>query len=92
MPARLDGEFTLPLIDRSHPPIGEKQQSNSPEKSQMIRGQIDKLLEYGVIQPSQSPWAAQVLRVKNDGTSTLRIDWCKINSLFVLDNGGYGIP
>ena len=52
----------------------------------MIREETKKLLDRGIIRPSNSPWAAQCLCVKKkDGTLRLWIDWRALN---VADSGG----
>ena len=57
----------------------------------MIREEIHKLNDRGIIRPSKSPWAAQVLCVKKkDGTMRLCVDWRRLNSLLVVDSGGLG--
>lgn len=61
-----DGQLTLPLIDESHCPIARKQHRSSPEESEMIHEEMDKLLERGVIRPSKSPWATHVLCVRKE--------------------------
>lgn len=47
----LDGDFTLPLIDESHPPVAETKRRFSPEDSEIIE-EIEKLLGRGVIRPT----------------------------------------
>lgn len=71
--------------------MAEKQCRFSPEESQMITEEFDKLRERDVIRPSTSPWAAQVLGVrKKDGTLRLYVGWRKLKSLLVLDSWGQG--
>ncbi|CAB1108851.1 unnamed protein product [Ectocarpus sp. CCAP 1310/34] len=43
-----------------------------------------------MIRQSMSPWAAQCLRVKKDGTLRLCIDWRELNTLLVSDSGDLG--
>ena len=57
----------------------------------MIREEKKKLLDRGIIRPSNSPWAAQCLRVKKkDGTLRLCIDWRTLNARLVANSGGLG--
>ena len=57
----------------------------------MIREETKKLLDRGIIRPSNSPWAAQFLCVKKkDGTQRLCIDWRALNEQLVADSGGLG--
>ena len=91
VPACVDGELTLPLIDEACRPIAAKQRRFSPEERQMIREEVAKLLERGIVRPSKSPWAAQCVCVrKKDGTMRLCIDWRALNGLLISDSGGLG--
>ena len=91
VPACIDGELELPLINESCTPFAAKQRRFSPEERRMIRAEIQKLLDRGIIRPSVSPWAAQCLCVrKKDGTLRLCIDWRVLNKLLVSDSGGLG--
>ena len=57
----------------------------------MIRLEIQKLTERGIIRPSNSQWAAQVICVrKSDGTLRLCVDGRKLNALLKTDSGGLG--
>ena len=57
----------------------------------MIREETKKLLDRGIIRPSNSPWAAQYLCVKKkEGTLRLCIDWRALNKQLVADSGGLG--
>ena len=90
-PACVDGELSLPLIDKSCTPVAEKQRRFSPQEISMIREENHKLNDRGIIRPSKPPWVAQVLCVKNkDGTMRLCVDCRRLNSLLVIDNGGIG--
>ena len=55
----------------------------------MIREETKKVLDRGIIRPSNSPWAAQCLCVKKkDSTLRLWIDWRALNVQLVADSGG----
>ena len=57
----------------------------------MIRLEIQKLTERGIIHPSNSQWAAQVICVrKSDGILRLCVDWRKLKVLLKTDSGGLG--
>ena len=57
----------------------------------MIPEETKKLLDRGIIRPSNSQWAAQWLSVKKkDGPLRLCIDWRILNEQPVADNGGLG--
>ncbi|KZV97801.1 hypothetical protein EXIGLDRAFT_607621, partial [Exidia glandulosa HHB12029] len=48
-------------------PISEPMHGASPEKRQVIEEQLKKWFELGVIEPSESPWAAPVVIVYRNG-------------------------
>lgn len=57
----------------------------------MNNEEVLKFLERGVIPPSNSRWAAQVLCLrKKGGILRLCVYWRKLNSLLVLYSGGLG--
>ena len=91
VPACIGGELTLPLKNETCTPVAEKQRRFSPEERHMTREETKKLLDRGIIRPSNSPWAAQCLCVKKkDGTLRLCIDWRALNEQLVADSGGLG--
>ena len=45
------------------PPIFQRPYKMSPKENEIIRKELDKMLEQGVIRPSQSPWASPVVLV-----------------------------
>ena len=47
-------------------PIATKSRRHNPDDSKFIDSEIRKLLEAGIIEPSTSPWRAQVLVTKNE--------------------------
>ena len=51
VPACIDGELKLPVINESCTPFAVKQRWFSPEERRMIRAEIQKLLERGIIRP-----------------------------------------
>ena len=84
-------DLDLPLIDEMCTPFSAKQRRFSPEERRMIRAEVQKLVDRGVIRRSMSPWAAQCLCVKKkDGTVRLCIDWRELNKRLVSDSGGLG--
>ena len=91
VPACVDGELSLPLIDEPCISVAEKQRRFSPQEISMNREEIHKLNDRGIIRPSKSPWAAKVLCVKKkDGIMRLCVDWRRPNSLLVIDSDGLG--
>ena len=54
----------------------------SPSERIIIIDHVSKLLEEGVVEPSDSPWNANVLLVpKKDGTKRLCVDFRRVNAL-----------
>ena len=91
VPACVNGELSLPRIDESFTPVAEKQRRFLPQEISMIKEEIHKLNDRSNTRPSKSPWAAQVFCVKKkDDTMRLCLDWCRFNSLPVIDSGGLG--
>ena len=69
VPACINGELELPLINGFCTPFAAKQRRFSPEERRMVRAEIQQLVDRGVIRQSMSPWAAECLCVKKkDGT------------------------
>src|SRR6218665_3201379 len=53
-----------------------------PEKQRAVNTEIASLLEQGIIEETNSPWAAPILVVhKPDGTGRLCVDYRKVNNL-----------
>ena len=55
-----------------------------------LREKVDKMvqdmLDQGVIQHSQSPWASPIVLVaKQDGTTRFCVDYCKLNAVTKMD-------
>ena len=91
VPACIDGELELPLVNDLCTTFAAKQRRFSPEERHMIRADIEVLLDRGIIRASISPWAAQCLCVrKKDGTLTWCIDYRVHIKLLVSDSGGLG--
>ena len=91
VPICVDGTLELPLINELCTPFSAKQRRFSPEERRMIRSEVQKLVDRGVIRRSMTPWAAQCLCVKKkDGTIRLCIDWRELNKHLVSDSGGVG--
>lgn len=60
-------------------------------KREAVKTEIDRLLNDGIIEPSNGPWASQtVLVTKPDGTSRLCIDYRKLNDVTRKDS--YPLP
>jgi hypothetical protein len=60
-------------------------------KREAVKTEIDRLLNDGIIEPSNGPWASQTILVtKPDGTSHLCIDYRKLNDVTRKDS--YPLP
>ena len=60
-------------------------------KRQIEKEEIEKMLERGVIEPSSSPWASNVVLItKRDGTPRFCIDYRKLNDCTIKD--AYPLP
>jgi hypothetical protein len=60
-------------------------------KKQTIEDEVDKMLEQGVIEPSDSPWSAPVVLVtKRDGSVRFCINFTRLNSITCRD--AYPLP
>lgn len=91
MPACLDCELSLPLVDEFHALVAKKQHWYPPEETGMIRTEVAKLSDGGIIYPSKSPCAAEFLCLREKkGTLRLFMDWRRLNSLLVPDSSGLG--
>ena len=53
-----------------------------PAQREIANQEIDKMLEQGVVEPSDSPWAAPIVLVrKKDGTTRFCVDYRKLNNV-----------
>lgn len=68
-PICLDGELSLPIVDASHAPVAAKQRRFSPEETQTIRQEVDKLFERGIIRPSKSSILCGYVWASGDSTA-----------------------
>ncbi|XP_041484593.1 uncharacterized protein LOC121431153 [Lytechinus variegatus] len=72
-------------------PIRQRPRRFPAAEQQEIDSQIESMLERGVIDPSGSPWASNVVLVrKKDGTKRFCVDYRKLNHVTIKD--AYPIP
>jgi hypothetical protein len=63
----------------------------TPAKQQLLREEIDKMLDQDVIEESDSPWAAPVVMVpKPDGGLRVCINYRQLNAITIAD--AYPLP
>ena len=72
-------------------PIKQKTRRHPTCNQEEIDRQVQDLLDRGVIEPSESPWAANIVLVKKkDGTKRLCVDYRNLNEVTIKD--AYPIP
>ncbi len=57
----------------------------SPANQEVMDKQIDAWIQLGVIEPSESPWAAPAFIVYRNGKPCMVIDYHKLNALVIPD-------
>ena len=78
-------------IPTEGPPIKQKAYRIPLPKRRVVEEELEKMLEAGVIRPSQSPWASPVTLVgKKDGTTRFCVDFRKVNDCTIKD--AYPLP
>lgn len=81
----------IKLISDKLTPIKQAPYRIHPSKRDIMKKEIDFLLEHNLAEPSLSPWASPCILVpKPDGTSRLCTDYRKVNSVTVPDS--YPLP
>ena len=74
-----------------HKPIRQTPRRAPLHLREEARTQVEKMLEEGIIEPSNSPWSAPIVLVwKKDGSFRYCIDYCLLNKVTVGDT--YPIP
>ncbi|XP_065365428.1 uncharacterized protein LOC135958451 [Calliphora vicina] len=71
-------------------PIKQRYFAVSPAIEQLLFAEIDRMLQLGVIEESQSPWSSPVALVRKPGKVRLCLDARKVNSVTVKD--AYPLP
>ena len=70
--AKISPQRLFEFISQDAKPIVCKSRRFSPSDREFIDQEIDHLLREGIIEPSSSPWRAQVLVVNNDSSTHRR--------------------
>lgn len=72
-------------------PVASPPYRMSPSKKEILEKEINSMLELGIIEECESPWAASViLRPKQDGTVRICIDYRRLNAVTKTDS--YPMP
>jgi len=72
-------------------PIKQAPYRATPANQLIIKENVQKLLDAGLIVPSNSPWASPVILVtKSDGTFRMCVDYRRLNSCVIKD--GFPLP
>ena len=84
-PGRTDA-ITLAINTGNQEPVRSHPYRIPPRWREEVRGQINQLLELGIIRPSESPWSSSVVTVrKKDGGVRICIDYRAVNSVTAPD-------
>lgn len=66
----------------THAPLRQRPYRVSPAERHVIENQVSEMLERGVVQPSNSPWASPVVLVKKkDGSIRFCVDYRRLNKI-----------
>ena len=80
-PGKTDA-MLLRINTGDHNPICSHPYRIPPRWKEEVKGQIDKLLDLGIIRPSASPWSSSVVTVKKkDGGIRICIDFRAVNAI-----------
>jgi len=72
-------------------PVGLNFYRMGPRTRELIKAQVDRMLELEIIEPSQSEWASPVVLIpKPDGSPRFCIDYLQLNERTVRDS--YPLP
>ena len=72
-------------------PIRQVPRRLAPSQREIAKKEINKMLDRGTIEPSDSPWAAPIVLVaKKDGTTRFCVDYRKLNNVTRKD--AYPLP
>ncbi|GFW33918.1 retrovirus-related Pol polyprotein from transposon opus [Trichonephila clavipes] len=74
------------IFTGDHAPINQRAYRVSPTERRIIHEEVRKMLDEGIVQPSESPWSSPVVLVrKKDGSWRFCVDYRKLNSVTKKD-------
>ncbi|GFV48671.1 transposon Tf2-6 polyprotein [Trichonephila clavipes] len=74
------------IFTGDHAPINQRAYRVSPTERRIIHEEVQKMLDEGIVQPSESPWSSPVVLVrKKDGSWHFCVDYRKLNSVTKKD-------
>ncbi|GFW23684.1 retrovirus-related Pol polyprotein from transposon 297 [Trichonephila clavipes] len=75
------------IFTGDHAPINQRAYRVSPTERRIIHEEIQKMLDEGIVQPSESPWSSPIVlvRKKKDGSWRFCVDYRKLNSVTKKD-------
>ena len=80
-----------PINTGDHLPIKQPLRRAPYVQQKLIEDEVDKMMEAGVIEPSESPWSSPVVLVrKKDGSQRFCVDYRKLNNVTRRD--AYPLP
>ncbi|XP_076056339.1 uncharacterized protein LOC143034289 [Oratosquilla oratoria] len=84
-------QHNIQLKDTNQVPIRQRSYPLNPEKTEILKKEVQYLLDNGLAEPSHSPWASPCLLLpKADNTFRMCTDYRKINNVTVRD--AYPLP
>ncbi|GFW42577.1 retrovirus-related Pol polyprotein from transposon 297 [Trichonephila clavipes] len=71
------------IFTGDHAPINQRAYRVSPTERRIIHEEVQKMLDEGIVQPSESPWSSPVVlvRKKKYGSWRFCVDYRKLNSV-----------
>ncbi|GFX35682.1 retrovirus-related Pol polyprotein from transposon 297 [Trichonephila clavipes] len=74
------------IFTGDHAPINQRAYRVSPTERRIIHEEGQKMLDEGIVQPSESPWSSPVVLLrKKDGSWRFCVDYRKLNSVTKKD-------
>lgn len=78
------------IVTKDHPPIKQKHWPYSPAMQKLVYAELDRMIEMGVVEESESPWNSPVVLVKKPGKVRLCLDSRRLNE--VTEKLAYPLP